>query len=124
MCDYYFFSDNLIDFIDNIKIQIKKENKSLRELKKNKINKILNLEIVIYSCKRIEINVFTEYSLLYEIFIHKLKKNEDKLMTLCKRQSFIYPDSDIIYQHIINIEEFEKIEDRDVYYNNIVKYYT
>lgn len=122
MVDYYDFSDELMDFIDNIKDQIKKENK-LRELKKNKINNMLNLEITINACKRIEINVFTEYSILYELFINKIEKNKDKLIKLCKKQSYIYPEYIIEYTQIINMEEFEITKNRNVYYNTIVKNY-
>ena len=122
MADYYDFSDELTYFIDTIKRQIKKENK-LRELKKNKIDDILNLEIVISACKQIEINIFTEYSVLYEIFISKLEENEDKLLKLCKKQSYIHPGYTIKYTQIINIEEFEITKNRNVYYNTIVKNY-
>ena len=122
MVDYYVFSDDLTNFIDIIKEQIRKENK-LRELKKNKIDDILNLEIVIHSCRRIEINVFTEYFVLYEIFISKLKANEYKLLKLIKKQSYIYSEYIIKYTQIINTEEFEIAKNRDVYYNTIVKNY-
>ena len=122
MVDYYIFSDELTNFIDDIKKQIKKENK-LREFKKNKIDDILNLEIVIHACKLIEINVFTEFSVLYEIFISKLEKNEDKLLKLIKKQSYIYSEYIIKYAQIINTKEFEIEKNRDVYYNTIVKIY-
>ena len=122
MADYYDFSDKLMYFIDTIKEQIKKENK-LREFKKNKIDDILNLEIVINACKRIEINVFTEYSVLYKIFINKLRENEEELLKLCKKQSYIHPEYIIEYTQIINTEEFEIIKNRNVYYNTIVKNY-
>ena len=122
MADYYEFSDELTYFIDIIKGQIKKENK-LRELKKNKIDDILNLEIVIGACKQIEVNVFTKYSILYEIFISKLEENEDKLLKLCKKQSYIHPEYTIKYTQIINTEEFEITKNRNVYYNTIVKNY-
>lgn len=122
MVDYYIFSDELTNFIDDIKERIRKENK-LREFKKNKIDNILNLEIVIHSCKRIEINVFTEFSVLYEIFISKLEENEDKLLKLIKKQSYIYSEYIIKYAQIINTKEFEIEKNRDVYYNTIVKIY-
>ena len=122
MADYYEFSDELTNFIDVIKKQIKKENK-LREFKKNKIDDLLNLEIVIHVCKQIEINVFTEYSILYEIFISKLEENEDKLLKLCKKQSYIYPEYTIKYTQIINVKNFEIAKKRNVYYNTIVKIY-
>lgn len=123
MCDYYDFSDELMDFIENIKIRIEKKIKNMFKSKKNKLNKILNLEIVIHFCKWIEINIFTEYTELFEMFQNELKQNQDELIILCKHQSYIYPNYTILYNHIFNVEKFEKTLNRNVYYDCIVKYY-
>lgn len=123
MGDYYEFSNKLLDFIEEIKYNIKNKLKSTLKSKKIKLHKSLNLEIIIYGCQEIEINIFTKYLELYEIFRNKLIENQNELIKLCKYQSYIYPNSTITYNHIINSKEFEKIQNRDIYYNHIVKYY-
>lgn len=123
MGDYYEFSDKLLNFIEDIKYNIKNKLKSTLKSKKIKLHKTLNLEIVIYKCQHIEINIFTKYLDLYEIFRNKLIENQNELIKLCKYQSYIYSNSTINYNHIVNIKEFEKTQNRDICYNYIVKYY-
>lgn len=123
MGDYYEFSDKLLNFIEDIKYNIKNKLKSTLRYKKIKLHKTLNLEIVIYKCQRIEINIFTKYLDLYELFRNELIENQNELIKLCKYQSYIYSNSTINYNHIVNIKEFEKTQNRDICYNYIVKYY-